>query len=89
MFTVYHSNQLDLLKELTSQVMTIQPLNSVFSPEIILVQSHGMGQWLQIQLAEKLDVAANIHYPFPTQFVWDIYRIFYPDLPKRYITRFE
>ncbi|PXY96737.1 exodeoxyribonuclease V subunit gamma [Frischella perrara] len=82
MFTVYHSNQLDLLKELTSQVMTIQPLNSVFSPEIILVQSHGMGQWLQIQLAEKLDVAANIHYPFPTQFVWDIYRIFYPDLPK-------
>lgn len=82
MFTVYHSNQLDLLKELTSQIMTIQPLNSVFSAEVILVQSQGMGQWLQIQLAEKLGIAANIQYPFPTQFVWDVYRVFEPDLPK-------
>lgn len=82
MFTVYHSNQLDLLKELTSQLITIQPLDGVFAPEIILVQSQGMGQWLQIQLAEKLGIAANIQYPFPTQFVWDIYRVFDPNLPK-------
>lgn len=82
MFTVYHSNQLDLLKSLTAQLIKRQPLDSIFEREIILVQSQGMGQWLQIQLADELNISANIHYPFPTQFIWDIYRIFYPDLPK-------
>ncbi|WP_392563431.1 exodeoxyribonuclease V subunit gamma [Orbus wheelerorum] len=83
MFTIYHSNQLDLLKSLTAQLIKRQPLSSVFDKEVILVQSQGMGQWLQIQLAEELGICANIDYPFPTQFVWDIYRIFYPDLPKK------
>lgn len=82
MFTIYHSNQLDLLKSLTAQLIKRQPLTSVFENEVILVQSQGMGQWLQIQLAQELGISANIDYPFPTQFVWDIYRIFYPELPK-------
>lgn len=83
MLTIYHSNQLDLLKSLTAQLMKRQPLNAVFEEEVILVQSQGMGQWLQIQLAQELGISANIHYPFPTQFVWDIYRVFYPELPKQ------
>ncbi|RKS86821.1 DNA helicase/exodeoxyribonuclease V gamma subunit [Orbus hercynius] len=83
MLTIYHSNQLDLLKSLTAQLIKRQPLNAVFEKEVILVQSQGMGQWLQIQLAQELGIAANIHYPFPTQFVWDIYRIFYPELPQK------
>lgn len=82
MFTIYHSNQLDLLKSLTAQLMKRQPLNAVFEQEVILVQSQGMGQWLQIQLAQELGISANIHYPFPTQFVWDIYRVFFPELPQ-------
>ncbi|XKM13161.1 exodeoxyribonuclease V subunit gamma [Orbaceae bacterium ac157xtp] len=82
MLTVYHSNQLDLLKSLTAELMKRQPLDSVFAPEVILVQSNGMGQWLQIELAEELNISANIDYLFPAQFVWDIYRIFLPDLPK-------
>lgn len=82
MFTIYHSNQLDLLKSLTAQLIKRQPLTSVFENEVILVQSQGMGQWLQIQLAQELGISANIDYPFPTQFVWDIYRVFYPELPK-------
>lgn len=82
MFTIYHSNQLDLLKSLTAQLMKRQPLDAVFAQEVILVQSQGMGQWLQIQLAQELSISANIHYPFPTQFVWDIYRVFHPELPK-------
>lgn len=81
MFTVYHSNQLDLLKSLTAHLVKRQPLDSVFAQEVILVQSQGMSQWLQIQLANELGIAANIDFPFPNQFVWDIYRIFYPDLP--------
>lgn len=83
MFTIYHSNQLDLLKSLTAQLLKRQPLSSVFAKETILVQSQGMGQWLQIQLAQELGISANIQYPFPAQFVWNIYRVFYPQLPKR------
>ena len=83
MFTVYHSNQLELLKSLTSALIQRDPFASVFEQEVILVQSQGMGQWLQMQLADEMGIAANIALPFPTQFVWDVYRIFVPNLPEK------
>ncbi len=42
MFTVYHSNQLDLLKTLTSALIARDPLADPFQQEVVLVQSPGM-----------------------------------------------
>ncbi len=42
MFTVYHSNQLDVLKSLIAALVAGKPLASVLEPEVILVQSNGM-----------------------------------------------
>ncbi|RCB87423.1 exonuclease V subunit gamma, partial [Escherichia coli] len=50
MFHIYHSNQLSLLKSLMVHFMQNRPLSSPFEQEVILVQSPGMSQWLQIQL---------------------------------------
>ena len=36
---------------------------SIFDSDQILVQSPGMSQWLKIQIAEKLGIAANINFP--------------------------
>ena len=46
--------------------MQNRPLSSPFEQEVILVQSPGMSQWLQIQLAESLGIATNIviHYRY-------------------------
>ncbi|MDF7667042.1 exodeoxyribonuclease V subunit gamma [Orbaceae bacterium ESL0727] len=81
MFTVYHANQVDLLSSLVSELMQGDPLADIFTPEMILVQSQGMAQWLQIQLADKLNIAANIEFPFPNQFIWKLYQKLLPDSP--------
>ncbi|SFN09325.1 DNA helicase/exodeoxyribonuclease V, gamma subunit [Izhakiella capsodis] len=82
MFTVYHSNQLDLLKTLTARIMAAQPLPDVLADEVVLVQSPGMAQWLQMSLAQELNIAANITFPLPATFIWDMFIRVLPDIPK-------
>ncbi|QIW16497.1 exodeoxyribonuclease V subunit gamma [Pasteurellaceae bacterium RH1A] len=82
MFTVYYSNQLSLQKELLLHLLRVQPNSNPFEPETILVQSTGMAQWLQMQLAQGLGVAGNFNFPFPTAFLWQLYRQLFPHLPK-------
>ncbi|WP_340614100.1 exodeoxyribonuclease V subunit gamma [Xenorhabdus thailandensis] len=82
MFSVYHSNQLDILKELMAILIGEDPLSDPFGKEVILVQSPGMSQWLQIQLAEKLGIAANMEFPLPATFIWQMFTRVLPDIPK-------
>lgn len=82
MFQIYHSNQLDILKQLIAHLMESQPLSHPFEPEVVLVQSPGMSQWLQIELAKRFGIAANIRYPLPASFIWDMFSRVLPDIPK-------
>lgn len=82
MFTVYHSNQLDLLKTLIAELIEQNPLANPFEKEVILVQSHGMAQWLQIELAQHFGIAANIDFPLPASFIWQMFTLVLPDIPK-------
>jgi exodeoxyribonuclease V gamma subunit len=56
---------------------------SVFDADQILVQSPGMSQWLKIQIAEKLGIAANIDFPLPSSFIWQLYQQHIQDLPEQ------
>lgn len=82
MFTVYHSNQLDLLKTLAAFHIENQPLRDPFQSEVVLVQSPGMAQWLQMSLAEQFGIAANITFPLPASFIWDMFVRVLPGIPK-------
>lgn len=82
MFTVYHSNQLDLLKTLITVLMTRQPLHDPFQQDVVLVQSPGIAQWLQMQLAQQFGIAANIEFPLPATFIWDMFAKVLPGIPK-------
>ncbi|WP_145521722.1 exodeoxyribonuclease V subunit gamma [Yersinia aldovae] len=82
MFTVYHSNQLDLLKALTTALIEREPLDNPFQQEVVLVQSPGMAQWLQMQLAQQFSIAANIEFPLPATFIWDMFTRVLPGIPK-------
>lgn len=72
MFTLYHSNQLDVLKSLMITLMQRTPLESVFAPEIVLVQSKGMSQWLRLEIAKECGIAANIDFQLPGRFIWSL-----------------
>lgn len=82
MFTVYHSNQLDLLKTLAAWQIENQPLSDPFQPEVVLVQSPGMAQWLQMSLAEQFGIAANLAFPLPATFIWEMFVRVLPGIPK-------
>lgn len=83
MFTVYHSNKVDTLKILLVHLIKNAPLVNPFEKEQILVQSPGMSQWLKMALAKDLGVAANLEFPLPATFIWDMFTKVLPDVPKR------
>ncbi|WP_064602154.1 exodeoxyribonuclease V subunit gamma [Photobacterium sp. J15] len=83
MFTVYHSNQLDLLKSLLVELIRREPLDNPFEQEQILVQSPGMSQWLKLELAKSLGIAANIEFPLPATFIWNMFTKVLSDVPER------
>ncbi len=82
MFRVYHSNQLDLLKNLAGILIENQPLADPLAAEQVLVQSPGMAQWLQMELANSFGIAANIEFPLPASFIWNMFVKVLPDIPE-------
>lgn len=83
MFTLYHSNQLDLLKELLVDRIRQAPLAHPFEREQILVQSPGMAQWLKLELARAFGIAANIDFPLPASFIWEMFTRVLADVPRQ------
>ena len=83
MFTLYHSNQLDLLKELLVNHIRQAPLSHPFDREQILVQSPSMAQWLKLELANAFGIAANIDFPLPASFIWEMFTRVLADVPHQ------
>ncbi|QLB20883.1 exodeoxyribonuclease V subunit gamma [Vespertiliibacter pulmonis] len=85
MFTVYYSNQISHHKDVLIKILQQDPNPDPFSQEVVLVQSLGMAQWLQMQMSEQIGVIGNIQFPYPTSFLWQQYRLLFPELPKENI----
>lgn len=81
MLRVYHSNRLDVLETLMEFIVERQRLDDPFEPETVLVQSTGMAQWLQMTLCQRFGIAANIDFPLPASFIWDMFARVLPDIP--------
>jgi exodeoxyribonuclease V gamma subunit len=52
-------------------------------PARVLVPQAGIKRWLQVYLAERLGVVANVEFTPPAQFAWELLRAARPDLPFR------
>lgn len=73
MFTTYYSNRLEKQKDILLYLLESLPLEDPLQQEIILVQSPGMAQWLQMEMAKRQGIAANIRFPMPATFIWQLY----------------
>lgn len=82
MFIVYYSNLPETLQSITAAIMNSNPLRDPFQPEVILVQNPVMGHWMQLELAAKFGVAANIDFNMPSQFIWQMFTRVLPDIPE-------
>lgn len=47
--------------------------NGVFQPYYIVTQTEGMNNWLKLQLASNLGIAANCRFMSPNNFTYEIY----------------
>ncbi|MEE9355286.1 MAG: exodeoxyribonuclease V subunit gamma [Methylococcaceae bacterium] len=70
MIHLYQSNQLEILSETLAKLLINKPLTSVFQPDVILVQSQGMGRWLSLELASKQGVCSNFLFELPAAYLW-------------------
>ena len=80
-FNLYTGNRLEVLVQVLAEVLN-QPLSYPLSPEIIVVQSKGMERWISMELARLHNICANISFPFPISFVYDMFKSLMPDLPE-------
>ena len=62
MLRVYHSNSLDVLEALMEYIVEQERLDDPFEPEMVLVQSTGMAQWLQMTMLAHDEFAMLRHY---------------------------
>ncbi len=69
---IHHSNSLKLLTEIMLEQMESFHGN-VLGEEFVLVQNPGMKRWLQQQISESSGIAANLQFPLPSRFIWDIF----------------
>ena len=63
MFVTYYSNQPEIQKDILVSLLENLPQHDPFQSDIVLVQSPGMAQWLQMEIAKKRGVAANSNSP--------------------------
>lgn len=80
MLYVHHSNRMERLRDRLIEV-TARPLADPLAPETVVVQHLGMGRWLALELARYRGIAANLRFPFPASFVWEIFTRTLPDVP--------
>lgn len=76
---IVHGNHLEELRSLAVNWMRQYPL-APLEPEIILVQSNGIAQWLKLALAADVEqggcgIAAAINIQLPSRFLWQTYRL--------------
>ncbi|MFC3624832.1 exodeoxyribonuclease V subunit gamma [Vogesella amnigena] len=79
---LYQSNRLEALGILYRH-LTDSPLADPFAPEVVMVQSRGMGRWLTLQLARARGLAANMEFVLPAGFGWRLMKTVLPELPAK------
>ena len=77
MLELLQSNRMSLLLETLSE--RLQQPDDPFEPALIVVQSQGIGQWLKVELAERLGIAANIDCLLPAELIWRLYQQVLPE----------
>ncbi|HLK12799.1 MAG TPA: exodeoxyribonuclease V subunit gamma [Candidatus Binatia bacterium] len=80
MLTVVQGNRLETLADRLVDVLGASPAPPLV-PEVVVVQNGGMARWLAMRIAARLGVCANVRFPLPAAFLWDVLRRLLPDVP--------
>ncbi len=82
MLNYYYGTELTGLADELIERLNAEPLQNPLSPEIFVVQNHGIGQWLSLYIAGKEGVAANQKFEFPSERIWKLIRMLDDSIPE-------
>ena len=91
MFTVYHSNDIEILVRLGIHLMKSSASGNTsgnpFSPFHFIVQSNGMELYLKQKIADIEGVCARIECQLPWRFIWSLHDKLFPkdDYPREMV----
>ena len=77
---LYQSNRLENLFAALCEILA-EPLADPLATEIIVVQNPGMARWLSQHIALQTGIAANLAFPLPATFIWEIFAQTLGELP--------
>ena len=69
---IQSSNRVETLQQNLSSQLAREPLADPFAPEIIVVPTFATGRWLNLRFAQQQGIAANIQYPMPAAWLWQL-----------------
>ncbi len=72
MLWLYQSNRLEILAHRLTDLLS-EPLGNPLQAESVVVQHPGMARWLSLQIADRLGICANLEFPQPAAFVWQLF----------------
>ena len=84
-FNLYYGNDAEALLEALAERLRA-PLPAVpndaglLVPEVVLVPQFGLRRWLEIRLAEKCGILANVDFFAPAEYGWKLLRAAHPEL---------
>ncbi|OQX11008.1 MAG: exodeoxyribonuclease V subunit gamma [Desulfobulbaceae bacterium A2] len=78
MLHLHRSNHLERLADRLAELVAV-PLPDPFMPETVVVQHLGMARWLEQRLALRLHLAANLDFPLPARFFWQMFACWLPE----------
>lgn len=78
---LYQSNRLENLFAALCEFIA-EPLADPLTAEIVVVQNPGMARWLSQHIALQTGIAANLAFPLPATFIWDIFKRTLGELPE-------
>jgi exodeoxyribonuclease V gamma subunit len=81
MLTLHQSNRLEQLALQLAHHLQL-PAGSPLAAEIVVVQHPGMARWLSLEIAAHLGISANLSFPLPAAFIWQVFRALLPDVPE-------
>ncbi|MDC9725705.1 MAG: exodeoxyribonuclease V subunit gamma [Gammaproteobacteria bacterium] len=82
MFKVVYSNNMVQLAAHLAELQQSQPLPPL-EAETVIVQSNELTRWLSLFLAQSHGVVSHIDFPYPSAYIWALFRKLLPNIPKQ------
>ncbi len=80
MLAIHYSNRLESLADRLAEALRA-PWREPLAAEAVVVQSRAVARWLRERLAGRLGVCANVRFPYPAAYVWELFRSVLPEIP--------